>query len=423
MKDITSADEKRGRIMYIIEAALEYFIAILVGGSFFATLTKELGFSDSLTGILSSIISLGCLFQLFSMLIRPKKNKGFVIILSIVNQLLFMGLYLIPLLNVNSSIKTVLFVVAIIGAYFVYNIAHPKKINWLMSLVEDSHRGEFTAVKEIVSLITGMAFTFGMGALTDYFKDRGQIKTAFIISAVTIFAIMVLHTFSMILTPEKETVKNENKNLAANIKETFKNKNILIITGVFVLYYIAKGFCVPFYGAYAIGEMGFELTEVTFFTVISSVSRIVASPFIGRYADKKSFAAMIEICFIFLAAAFLCMTFTGVGIIGKVMFGLYYVLHGVSQAGINSAFINMIYDYVPHEKRADSMAICQAVSGLSGFITTLGAGVLLSYIQNSGNSILGISVFAPQVLSLIGVIFTVLAIIYVRKIVMKKCKK
>lgn len=46
---------KRGRLMYIFEVALEYLISVLVAGSFLATITKELGLSDRLTGILSSI--------------------------------------------------------------------------------------------------------------------------------------------------------------------------------------------------------------------------------------------------------------------------------------------------------------------------------------------------------------------------------
>ena len=143
MKTIGKSAEKRGRIMYVIEAALEHYIAIVVAGSFLATLTKELGFSASLTGILSSIISLGCLFQLLSVFIRPKKSKGFVIILSIINQLLFMALYIIPLLNLSPYIKTVLFVVLIVLAYMVYYIAHPKKISWMMSMVNDIFRGDF----------------------------------------------------------------------------------------------------------------------------------------------------------------------------------------------------------------------------------------------------------------------------------------
>ena len=418
MSTVTLAAEKRGRLMFIIEAALEYFIALLVSGSFLATLTKELGFSDSLTGILSSIISLGCLFQLFSIIIRPKRNKGFVIALSILNQILFISLYVIPLLEIKASTKTLLFVVAIIGAYFVYNVAHPKKINWFMSLVDDFKRGEFTAVKEIISLITGMAFTFGMGAVTDRFKDKGEIKTAFIISVTVIAVITVLHTLSMIFTPEKETVRADNKNILKNMAETLKNKEVMLITGVFVLYYIAKDFCVPFYGAYAINEMGFSLTEVTFFTVLTCLSRIIASLFIGKYADKKSFTQMILICFVFLALAFLCMTFTkGRG--GRVMFLLYYIVHGISQAGINNAFINMIYDYVPKEKRADSLAVCQALSGLFGFLTTLLSGALVAYIQNSGNKLFGISVYAAQVTSFLGFVFALLTIIYVKRVVMR----
>ena len=94
MSEITEKALKRSQIMYIIQAALEYFISIMVTGSFLATITKELGFSDSLTGILSSLVSLGCLFQLFSLSIRKTKVKRFVIIFSIINQLIFVSMWL-----------------------------------------------------------------------------------------------------------------------------------------------------------------------------------------------------------------------------------------------------------------------------------------------------------------------------------------
>ena len=84
---------KRGRVLFIIQAALEYLVSILVTGQFLTTLTKELGLSDSLTGILSSIISLGCLFQLISMVFRKKTVKSFVVLLSILNQVLFLFLF------------------------------------------------------------------------------------------------------------------------------------------------------------------------------------------------------------------------------------------------------------------------------------------------------------------------------------------
>ena len=58
--------QRTGRLMYIAEAAFEYFVAILVGGAYLARITGALGFSTSLTGILSSFVSLGCVFQLSS---------------------------------------------------------------------------------------------------------------------------------------------------------------------------------------------------------------------------------------------------------------------------------------------------------------------------------------------------------------------
>lgn len=207
---LTSKGVKRGQFMYICEAALEYLISILVTGSFLATLTGELGFSDSLTGILSSIISLGCVFQMISVFIRRKRTKSLVLIMSVINQLLFMLLYVIPVVEIPGSIKTVLFVVFIFAAYLIYNIAHPKKINWLMSLVDNDIRGVFTSNKEIVSLISGMLFTYIMGAVIDHFSAKDEIRTAMLLSAIVIWVLMTLHTLSMVFTPELEQPKAEH---------------------------------------------------------------------------------------------------------------------------------------------------------------------------------------------------------------------
>lgn len=410
---------KRSRIMYILEAAIEYFISILVASSYLATLTKELGFSDSLTGILSSVISLGCLFQLLSLYIRRTKVKRLVIILSIINQLLFMLLYVIPVINISSTLKTVLFVVFIFVAYLIYNIAHPKKINWLMSLVDDNKRGSFTANKEIVSLISGILFSFAMGALIDYFEEAGQIRLAFILTAVVIFGLMILHTLTMFFAVEKEMPKTPSKNFKNILSELLKNRNIIRVAIVFVLYYVSYYISTPFYGTYQISELGLNLKFISAIVMCGSISRVLVSKFWGKYADKKSFAAMIEKCFIFLGLAQMCVILA-VPNTGKIMFVLYYVFHGVALGGINSALINLIFDYVPVEQRADSLAITQAIAGFTGFVTTLLISPVVSYIQNNGNNVFGLPVFAQQFVSVIALVVTIVAIFYIRFIFIKK---
>ena len=154
---------RTGRLMYIFQAALEYLIALAVSGSFLAKLTKEIGMSDSMTGILGGVAALGGVFQLLSMLVRKSRPKKFVIVLSVLNQLLFTTLYLIPGLALGREISTALFALTLASAYLLLNVASPAKTSWLMSMVEPGRRGIFTARKEMFSLLASMIFTFGMG--------------------------------------------------------------------------------------------------------------------------------------------------------------------------------------------------------------------------------------------------------------------
>lgn len=409
----------RGRRMYILEAALEYLISILVAGSFLAPLTGELGMSDSLTGVLSSVITLGCLFQLLSVSVQRTRVKPMVITLSVANQILFLLLYLIPLAPLSGQTKIVLFVVLVFLAYLLYNFAHPKKINWLMSLVEDAERGIFTANKEIISLITGMAFSFGMGALSDHFAAIGKIRVAFVISAAVIFLVMVLHTVSMLLAVEPEQKSASKRSLRQGFADVLQDKTLRKITLVFVLYQVAHSVSVPFYGTYQINELGFSLKFVSLLAIISSAARILVSKAWGRYADKHSFAVMIEKCFFLYAAASFCVA-AAAPKTGAVMFALYYLFHGAAMGGINSALINLIFDYVPMEKRADSLAVCQAASGLIGFVTTLCISPLVAKIQASGNQVFGVTVYAQQLAAVVSFAVILLAVFYIRTILIGK---
>ena len=56
-------ENKTGRVCYIIEAALEYFVSILVTGAYLARVTGALGFSpvDPTIGQICQSISLGAI--------------------------------------------------------------------------------------------------------------------------------------------------------------------------------------------------------------------------------------------------------------------------------------------------------------------------------------------------------------------------
>lgn len=399
--------------MYIIQAAVEYLISILVHGAFFATLTAELGISDSLTGILSSFVSLGCLFQMLSIFFRKGNVKKFVLWGSIVNQALFLLFYLIPLIPGLSTLRIVLFILAVFFANLIYNVVHPKKINWFMSLISDESRGSFTANKEIISLLLGMGFNFAMGAMIDHFRAKGDLRTGMILAAVTLVILSVIHALTVLGTVEpNETDQKPEKNRLAGALSVFKDKKVLKITAVFVLWYAANHCTVSFYSTYCIKELGFSLTTVSIIALISSGARILVSKFWGSYADHNSFAKMIIWCFLVTAVGFIATTFA-VPANGIYLYPIYSICHAIGQGGINSALINLCYDYVPFSKRADALAFSQAAAGLTGFLAALCASPLVSHIQANGNRLFGIPVYAQQVTSIIAFFLVIAVIIYV----------
>jgi MFS family permease len=409
---------KRSRFLYIIEAAVEYFIAILVGTTYLAKLTTSIGISDGVTGVLTSFISLGFGFQIFALFIPSKiRIKRIVIILHLINEFSFTVLYLVPVISISKTSKTVIFIALLLLAEIVKNTLYSPKMTWLMGLVDDNKRGTFTARKEIVSLISGMVVSFAMGSVIDFFEAKNDLNTAFILSAITVAALTLIHC--AILFSIKETkIAEKSEPIGIMLKSAVTDKNLLKLIPLFALWNVATYITTPFLGTYQLGELGFNMKSVAIISILYAVVRAVFSAPIGKIADKYSFVNMMSICFAVAALGFLFNIF-----FGKAFFILYYVCYAVSQAGINSGTVNLLYDYVPHEKRTGALAIKNTVVGFVGFGSTLAAKPLVDYVQSNGNTLFGIPLYAQQALSLISTVVTVAVIIYLNTVVRKMKKE
>ena len=160
---------------------------------------------------------------------------------------------------------------------------------------------------------------------------------------------------------------------------------------------------------------------MTFVSILGAMYAIVRSAFsrpMGKFADKHSFVSMLNICFIIAMVSFAVNIFT-VPKNGKILFTIYYMLYAVSMAGINSATVNLIYDYVDKEKRIGALALNSTLSGFAGFFTTLLVSPLVKHIQENNNIFLGMEVYAQQVVSVISVVLMVVLLLYLNLVVRK----
>ena len=410
------------RFLYIIEAALEYFVAISVGTVYLAKITGYCGISDEITAILTAFVSLGCGFQFFSVFIgRNMPVKKFVTAGHIVSQVLFTLLYVVPLIGVPSAVKTVAIIVILFSAQVIHNLVNAPKTNWFMSMVKPDTRGRFTAIKEIVSLIGGTAFSFALSYVIDRYESEGNLRTAFILGAVILGTLTIAHTLTLVFSKKPPEIRAASAEANCNKGGTgrlLKNKTLLKLVVVSTLWIVANYATASFSGTYMNNELGFSLTFSSAIVLIGSLCRVIFSIPFGKFADKKGFCPMLVTCFAIAATGYALNVFT-VPENGKILYPVYYSLYCIAMAGINSSMINLVYDYVAPEDRAGALAINQSVSGIAGFLITLLLSPVMSAVKKNGNTVFGIPVYSQQLFSLVSLLIVCASIVYLLLVVRK----
>ncbi len=377
-----SKSTKRSNIAYIIEAMLEYFIAIAVSGTYLTHVMTYISIPSEVQGIINSIISLGCGFQ-FLAVILPIRNKikKKISILHAVSQILFSFVFFIPLFSFPFEVRVSAFILSLAPAYIIHNYINGPKIAWCMSHVDDKVRGKFTANKEIVSLLAGMAFSFSLGALIDFLESSAIIEIAFTIIGGIIILTCVAHTISLVFVDENPE-QNANKQ-KVSLLSLLKNKQLMKVIPIFIVWDIAHYVTVSFAAAYQNNTLGFPALAMTLIAVGGSLVRVLFSRPLGKFADKHSFAKMLFVCFISHTLGFATIMFT-VPYIGYPAYILYSIFSQIGSVGISSSQINLIYDYVQPHERSSAFAFSRTFSGFAGFLATLAVSPLYGMIGDHG---------------------------------------
>ena len=402
---------RKSRVLYIISATLEYFISILTGAAYLAKIAGSIGISDGTVGVLSSFVALGCAFQIVSLAMRTDKPvKRMVTLVNLANQLCFTLLYVIPVVDLPKNAKTAIFVLLLLSGNVLLNIPFSPKVTWSRTLIPDEKRGIFSASCEMTSLISGMIFTTVAGRVIDTFEEMGNQNGAFIVCAITLLVLTISHALCLAFMKEsKREATNDSTSIKERLKAAISDRSTLTLIPVFVLWNMALYITTPFFGTYQLNELSFSMTAVSLIYVAYAMIRAIFSAPLGMLGDKRSFIKSMSLSLIAMAIG---LSVNSLG--GRVSFITFYVFYAITMAGMNSGIMNLIFDYVPHEKRTGAVAILYTIVGLLGFLTTLIAKPFVDTVQKNGNRFLFFEGwYAQQILSLVGMLLTVATLIYI----------
>lgn len=419
-----SPDYKRSRIAYLLECAFEYFTAILVTDAFLAKLLSHLGLSDALIGIISTFVTLACVFQLFAMLVvqRIFNTKRYVVLFHTLGRILFGALFLTPLLPIPVPYRGPVIAGCVLLAYFGHHMANPVIWRWGNSFVDPHKRASFSATKEIVSLTFGVAVTLGMGYLLDVFEANNDLQTGFLYCAIAIFVFSFCDFVSIMAI--KNDKKPKEKLPTVPFREVLRNtvgvKAFRYMLLVSTLYNAAVYTTIGFLGTYRINpdELAFSVGTVQLFNILGMGVRFLLTKPFGRFVDRTSFAKGIKCGMVLSAIAFGSVIFTVPE--SRWLIVVFTIGYNASQAGTGQNFVNSTYSYVDSRYFVEAAAIKNVIGGLCGFLMSLVSGEILAAIQANGNMFLGIPVYGQQVLSVLSTLGIVTCILILHFVVEKQ---
>ena len=414
---------KRSRWAYTLECAFEYFIALLVTDVFLATLLAEMGIPDSVIGVISSLMSVAYLFQLFSLfIVQHIRNVKLVAVpIHCICQLFFMALYLLPFLNVTRSFRIVATVLCILIGYFGNYLVTSIIFNWGNAFVLPHKRANFAALKEIISLISGIVVTLLMGYALDRFIESGNVNGGFIFIAVVIFISNLFDFICLMLIKNQKQTKAEAERpepFFTVLRNLFTNKSFVYTVILHSMWSVAVYMTTGFMGIYKTKDLMITVGTVQVINLSASLLRAVFSMPIATYSAKKSYAKGIMLGMYIAAAGFLINIFTTPSTWWLVI--LFTVLYNVSSAGTSQNMLNLTYSYVDRRYFVQASAIKTSISGILGFGASILGGIILNAVQSGGNKILGITVYGQQLLSLISLVIVVCAILFVKLVLGKQ---
>lgn len=415
-----SKEYVQSRRAYMAQCTIEYFISILVADAFLAKLLTHIGISDSLTGIISSFISFAFLFQLLSIWLvkKIKSTKKTVLVFDTLSQLFFMSIYIIPFLPVSRSVKTVLVMAAILTAYFAKYLIYSIFFKWANSFVEPSNRGEYSAVKEMISLFTGVIFTFAAGFIIDKFEAIGNLDGGFLFIATVMLVLNMCNFISIMRIKNAEANDDGKHNLKEILQGTIGNKNFRNVVIMTSLWDIGRYASIGFMGTFKTNDLLLSVGTVQIINIAGNIARLIVSKPFGRYSDRTSFAKGFNLALLIIAAGYAVNIFAAPGRVWCIVF--FTVMYSVCFAGTNQNSYNIVYNYVNSDYIVSAMSIKNCIGGLLGFLSSLAGGKILSVIQGNGNMFLGMHVYGQQVLSAISLVIILAAFVFNKLVIQKQ---
>ena len=257
-----------------------------------------------------------------------------------------------------------------------------------------------------------MFVSLALGFAIDRLDAAGDQSRGFLLSSVCMFVFCAADFVCLLC------IKNDNREektekppkLSEIMKNTLGNRNYVSTVILKCLWWGAMYSTVGFLGTYKQEELFYTLGQIQLINIAGCFVRFAVSKPFGKFSDKHGFIRGIQLALAVAAVGFAVNIFTAPDTRWLII--AFTLLYNVSQAGTWQNMLNITYAYVDIKYFVQAAALKDCIAGVFGFLCAIGSGKILSLIQNNGNTLFGVTVYAQQAQSAVSLLFVAAALIY-----------
>jgi len=420
-----SKDYVKTRTWYYAQCAFAYMIALTISDTFLAKYLHYMGITDSTIGIINAIINFSYLFSVLELLLIPKVKslKKTVIIGKLISGVSLIPLFLIPFFPVSKTLQIILIFICIIISHLFNKVVGEFYTKWIYYFIDYKTRSTVTTINCSISYFVSIVYLLLCGFIVDHFEEKGKIEIAFICLAVLITLMTILSFISFLRMKNSPILEGETD--GKTLKQTFnyfwKNKSYQRLVMLMFFETLPAGLLSGFLGTYKTQELGLSVGTIQIVNIFVVIIEGTLIRLFGQYADKTSPMHCLRLLFILRSVAYLIMVFTCPDT-WWLMFA-YMIVEGISVASGGGAQTTLCFEYLSNDYLVQCMAIKLCITGVLGFLVSLGAAKVLSFIQTNGLVIGGISIYGQQFLAFIALVISITAYFFSKYVEKKKNEK
>lgn len=420
MGNIYDSKEYRcSRLGYWLTVAFDFLFAQLVGDAFLAKVLNYIGMADATIGIITSLQSLMCTFSLCSLILvrYMSGTRKIILFLRSTRMTLCLFVYLIPFSDVSVQIKTILVAGALMLATAVYNIASSILYAWGTGHFNPKNRAKSDAITSMVSLIFWIVFSLTVGVVVDRYDQANNTAGGMIFLIVVMIVLMILNLVSTMMIQDAPPKQERQEKLLDSLKFTLTDPGSRSMTIFMGLRCAASGVLVGFMGVYKIKELALSMGAIQVINVFSCLLPLVTSFPLARWADRReNYTKAAELGSILFMISF----FVAIFVMPETAW-LIFIYSGCGEiANITTFSGPLYYNLVGPERLVSTMTISGLFQNLIVFLSGLIGAAVVSAVQEQGNMIFGVRIYAQQLLAAIAFVFAMLAYVYLKKVVQKQ---